>query len=174
MDKLYDAQARKLIRTLANSVIGKYGFRRGDRDDIEQELALDLCQRSATFDETRSDRRSFVTSILRNKLRSLIRANRRLKRQCTEDDDLLDRIPDGAHRHYAPPRVGDDLAQLELQLDVATIMDKLPPDLRELCEQLQVCDSPHAAARRLGLTRRGFEKQIAALRRYFQKLQPEK
>lgn len=161
---LYDDEARKLIRRLANSVIGKYGFHRCDRDDLEQELALDLCRRSPQFDSARLDRKTFVTSVLRNRLRSLIRDNcRHKRRQPAHDDEALDSIPDGAHRHYVAPRANDELECLETRLDVETRLVQLPPEVRALAELLQTVKVAEAA-RQLGLSRRELQRQLKVLR----------
>jgi hypothetical protein len=58
-------------------------------------------------------------------------------------------------------------------LDIATLMTRLSPDLRELCDRLQH-DTPRAVAKALGLSRRDFDKKVAALRHHLQEMEIEK
>ncbi|MHB1459470.1 MAG: sigma-70 family RNA polymerase sigma factor, partial [Armatimonadota bacterium] len=64
-------QVINLIKHKAWSLIGNIGFTKSDRDDIEQELALDLIRRLHRFDSDRSQLATFAAHILDKKIASI-------------------------------------------------------------------------------------------------------
>lgn len=143
-----------LIRWKARGLVGDYGLTEQDREDIEQELLLELWERLPRFDPELSTHRAFVWGVVNNKVASIIR-DRTLERQdyrlcacslnerckCDEEpqgQELLDSITEEQVRE----RLGlfssssEDVA--DLRMDVRAVLAQLPPDLRWLCERLMV------------------------------------
>ena len=68
------AQTINLIKHKAWSLIGTIGFTWSDRDDLEQELVLDILRRLPRFDPERAQLMTFVVRVLDNKIASIIEA----------------------------------------------------------------------------------------------------
>jgi RNA polymerase sigma factor (sigma-70 family) len=157
-------QSRYLVRQLRLAHLS--------REDVEQELLIDLWQRWDRFDATRSQERTFVRRVVRNKMVELVRYHNRKKRggRAVSLDQVLQQRNDNES--------GDDVSgdapyvesaaepAIELAIDVATIVDAMPDDLRLLCDRLENfsrCD----IRRDLGLSKRVLQQQIRQLRDRF-------
>ena len=71
-----DERSRWLIRQKSAQLIGQYGFTVSDAEDIEQELTVHLWLRLASYDPKRGAKSTFVESVLKNKIRSIISGDR--------------------------------------------------------------------------------------------------
>ena len=78
--KQLDAFAARLIRRKARQLVGRAGFTRSDRDDIEQELALKLLKQLSAFDPGEAHWHVFVTTVVERYAASLLRDKRAEKR----------------------------------------------------------------------------------------------
>jgi RNA polymerase sigma-70 factor, ECF subfamily len=147
-----NTQTINLIKHKAWGLIGTIGFTASDRDDIEQELAIDVLRRLPRYNPERAQLATFIVRIIDNKIASIIEARKsrfydfRLHAyslnehtQDTEgwiiergdeidEDDYLQRT--GWRCHHA-----HDL--MNLKADIARILPTLPPELRDLCSRLQ-------------------------------------
>ena len=65
--------ARSVIRKKARQLIGKYGFTHDDREDLEQEMILDLLVRLPKFDPEKACLNTFVARIVDRKVSTMIR-----------------------------------------------------------------------------------------------------
>ncbi len=72
--------AARLIRLKAGKLVGHFGFRSTDMDDIEQHLKLRLLQRRQRFDSTHTPWRAFVRTVVRQGVKALIRHRQTQKR----------------------------------------------------------------------------------------------
>lgn len=68
----FDPYVHDLIRIKARQLIGKAGFTAADKEDIEQELMLDLLQRLKKFDPTKAKRTTFMVRVVNHRIASLI------------------------------------------------------------------------------------------------------
>ena len=59
-----DDFAVKLIKRKARQLAGRVGFLHADRQDLEQEMALDLLLRLPHFDPTLATRETFVARLI--------------------------------------------------------------------------------------------------------------
>jgi len=172
-----DEYATTLIRLKARQLIGKYGFTRSDREDLEQELTLDLLMRLGHFDASKGQPATFVRLVVDRRVASLIRERKSLARDYRRArhslDELSDEIGDG---NLTEPAV-DDQHERDLAIDMAEALDTLSDVQRSIAESLR--DDPltevarehhcsreamrrHAEQIRRHLARRGLDQYIAA------------
>lgn len=145
-------QIINLIKHKAWSLVGTIGFTISDRDDLEQELVLDLIKRLPKFDPNRAQLMTFVARIIDNKIASMIEA----RKSCffdfrmhsfslnepyldidgytiergdeIDEDDYLMRT--GTRSHAA-------IDLIDLRTDLSKVISDLSPELQELCGRLQ-------------------------------------
>src|SRR6266581_2571066 len=75
-----DPAARALIRHKVSRLIGRHGFTASDREDLEQELALQAHIAAAKYDPTRGSPTAFYATVLTNKVKSVVAAAKAQKR----------------------------------------------------------------------------------------------
>jgi RNA polymerase sigma factor (sigma-70 family) len=177
----FDSQTRELVRRKAGQLARRAGFTAQDRDDLEQDLSVLLLKRWPSFDPNRGTPEAFATIVLNSGVANLLRDRlalwRRqgrivsLQERATgpngEEACLADSVPQGApgsgHRPYR--RLSDELARLAGH--VREVLDRLPPDLRELAELLKE-HSMADAARVIGLPRSTLYARRRKLREHFE------
>jgi RNA polymerase sigma-70 factor (ECF subfamily) len=184
-DDLYsqtDRFAKGIIRRKVRQLIGRAGFTRQDREDLEQELALRLVQRLPLFDPGRAHRNVFITTVIERCVANILRDKQAGKRDYRRmrslnvpvdagdeaSTELANAI--GAHEHDArcgrSPRNQEELAQLVN--DVAEVLTRLPAELRGLVERLK-SQSISEIARDQGVPRTTLYASIRRLRQHFEK-----
>jgi len=144
-----DAYAVARVRGAASRLVRTAGFSESDRDDLEQELVLDLLERLPKFDPERATLPTFVARVIAHRVSALVGA------RCTAHRDgrlnvlsLQDEIDDGEGagvERWTEIAEGDDRrrsetegrdADVDLRLDLAAALAALPPGLRALCVRL--------------------------------------
>ena len=147
-----DPYAAGLIRFKARQLVGKAGFSAWDREDIEQELILDLLRRLPKYNPKRAQLNTFIARVVEHRLASLIEAQkagirdyRRCRcslNECFEDADgrSVERVDTFDQEDYllrtgAQSRPSEELSALAI--DVAAVLEGLPHELRNLCRRLQ-------------------------------------
>jgi len=177
-----DEDASYIIRRKARELIGKYGFTRSDRDDLEQELVLELLIRLPKYDPTRSKRNTFIKRIVNNKIATIIetkRAGKRDYRRCRlslnddvngDDGEPIERYATIDQDEYLL-RIGKRgrpvSEQSELKIDIEGFIASLPPGLRDLCDLLKL-DNVSVVARLLKIPRFTIYDRITHLRKRFE------
>jgi len=177
-----DDYAVRLIRHKARQLARRSDFSGSDRQDIEQELLLDLLRRLPDYRPDRAQRSTFVARVIEHKVATLLEARGREKRgarvrtrslseqvrDCEgEAASLADTVREqdyfrrtGQHRRQRTDRC-------DLCMDVQTILARLSPEHRRLCGLLQTM-SVAAASRELGIPRGTLYEEIAKLRAIFE------
>lgn len=130
--------ACKLVRCKARQIA-----RPSDREDVEQELLLEIVVRWPCFDPRKANREAFVEQIVRNKICKMLRDRRRLKR------DTRREVPFDARVH-AVAQSDAAIESLCLRIDVGSVLPNMPQHLRDACDELRR-ESLAAAARRIGM-----------------------
>jgi len=164
-----DEYAETTIRLKVNALIGRHGYTEDDRDDLTQDLHLNLFERLQTFTPTKVRRTTFIVRAVDHRINDLIRAKYRpcrdARRQAclTDEEDRptndLDSLPVG--------RSEDDQNALDLRLDLAPVLDRLSDRQRQICVML-VDHSREAIKRTLGLGRWVFDGEMRAIRSAFE------
>ncbi|MBU2625031.1 MAG: RNA polymerase subunit sigma-24 [candidate division Zixibacteria bacterium] len=143
--------AAKIIRYKARRLVGQFGFSEADWEDIEQELTLDLFRRLPKYNPKRAKLNTFIARIVEHKIATIIEARMAAMRDyrlcsCSLNDPLededghsIERIETIDQDEYLL-RIGKlsrPTADLQdLRIDLFNAMERLQPDLRDICEQL--------------------------------------
>lgn len=121
----------------ASRLMASAGFRHDDREDLRQDIILDLLGRAPRFDPSRGDWQGFVRGVSRHRSRTLVAQHRRHRWEVlagdvgpAEDGNDLPLEALDCRRRTDPARV------LHLRLDVRRVVAGLPPGLRSLARAL--------------------------------------
>ena len=173
-----DAYAAKIIRHKARQLVGQFGFTEADREDLEQELVLDLLRRLPKYDPSRAQRNTFIARVVENKVATIIEARKAAMRdyrlcRCSLNDRLEDQDGRSTERIETinqddyfvltgkPSRPVDEL--LDLSIDLRAAVSLLPPNLCELYRRL--CDQTVTEiSRDLGIPRGTIYDMIRKIR----------
>ena len=174
--------ARTCIHHKARQLIGKAGYTEDDLEDIEQDLTLDLLARLPRFDPAKAALNTFVARCVDHKVSQLLRHRQTERRDhrreaCSLHDEIDVGEEEPQQRLSAISQDEHDLRtgkysrpageRADLQLDVATVLADLPPELREIAEML-VTMSVAEVARKMGIPYSTFyETHLAKLRETF-------
>ncbi len=164
----FDDQTSRMIRYKAGKLVGRYGLRSSDRNDIEQEIICHVLERLDRFDRRRGGWNTFVQRIVDHQIASILRhrvAHRRDYRRIdalhkAESKNTDDRLGDVDHR-----RPGVE-PSVDLAIDLAMALRDFAEDDTQICKLL-MHQSIAETARRLGLTRGEMRIRIARMCRSF-------
>ncbi len=181
MQEPFDDLAMKFIKERVKQMIAKEGFKASDREDLVQDFALHLLECLKRLKTPIRDRQGFFRRLIACHAITLMRRREREKcdhwRECSLSEQVADEdgLPaemaqmileaDGrAHRGITPR----DRVEVRVRADdVATVLTKLPPDLRDLCERLKR-HSVAEVARQLDMPRQTLQDAIQRLRSQFE------
>ncbi len=171
----------RLIRSRAQRLARQAGLKIEDRQDIEQELWVDLLVRWRRFDAARACDRTFATRVVEHRVVTLLRESRTVAKSAQRKRrSLHDTVEDGDGRSVPMAQVLDDRAQAartgshsvatdrqaDLAVDVAGVLTDLPEELRDLCERLKDSSIAHIA-RDMGIARASLYRRIEKIREHF-------
>lgn len=175
--------ARTLIRVKARQLVRRPEFTACEVDDLEQELTLHILTKLDRFDPSRGSLNTYFARIVNTAIAMLIRERGRIKRnggagvEIESLEKMVDQ-PEGspiplwatisdsdANRRFQTHPLSA-LEQSQLRMDVNSVLEKLPAELRRICEQLMVGNSSDIR-RDSGLSRRKFEATISLIREQF-------
>lgn len=172
-----DDYAKELIRIKALQLIGKGGFTESDREDIEQELTLDLLERLPQYNPERASEHTFMARVVDHKIARLIERRTAAKRDRTRTVVSLSRPVDADEGRQEPLAAtveeggrGTHVSEARLRdlaLDLTEVLGGLPKQLRTLCELLSEGDI-REAAEEMGVTRRTIYRWIERARGHFE------
>ena len=171
-----------IIRRKAGQLIGRYGFKEQDREQLEQELTMRLLNSLRSFDPEQSHRNAFVTTIVERNVATIIRDRQAEKRDDRNVSSLNVLCRNG---EFGPVELAQLIDQSEVDAqrgrktrtheqvvdlgsDVTDILASLPVELRVLAEQLK-SKSLVQIARETGVTRASLRKQVDHLREIFER-----
>ena len=177
-----DPYAAGLIRFKARQLVGKAGFTASDREDIEQELTLDLLRRLPKYNPKRAQLNTFIARVVEHRVATLIEAQKagiRDYRRCRyslndrfEDEDgrLVERVDTFDQEDYLL-RTGAQSRPSEetnaLAVDVAAVLEELPRELHNLCWRL-MAETVSEISRDTGVPRGTIYESIKKLREIFE------
>jgi len=175
-----DAYAADLIRHKARQLVGKAGLTENDRQDLEQELMIDLLSRMKHFNPAKGKKTTFMTRIVERRISNILEARFaqcRDWRKCTAslndpipggNDDSTERIEqvssDGQMGHQGRETI--EQRQNDIRFDVDRVIATLPEDLQELCEKLRSSNMAEIA-REMGVPRSTLYGKLTKLRDAF-------
>lgn len=150
-----------LIRKRAQETIGRHGFTKDGREDLEQELALHVFIEERRYDSTKSTIETFDARIVDSKLATIIERQKAAKRTAVggvvsfdaepkDDDDrsppLYDTVSTDNYRLALGTFRRTEEEQLDLDIEVRRCVDALPPGLRRIAALLSTMSVTEAAA----------------------------
>jgi RNA polymerase sigma-70 factor (ECF subfamily) len=162
-----DKFTKGIIRRKIKQLVGRAGFSRQDREDLEQELLLRLLQSLHLFDPAQAHRNVFVTTVIERAVAMILR-ERLAKKRNGATVQSLDQATDNAGDSAEPvdPHRSQE-QQVDPATDLAEVLARLPDDLRALAERLK-SQSLSQAARDLGVPRSTLQRQVQRLRQCFE------
>jgi len=185
IDKRYkgiDEYAVMLIKYRARQLIGRVGFVESDREDLEQDMMLDLFQRMPKYDPNRANRNTFIARVVDHRVATIVKAREagiRDYRVCSYSLNSCARNKHGGfakrietvdqeryRRHMGSHSL--PLSELDgLSIDLRKAIENLPCDLRALCGVL--CTSTVSEiSRETGIGRDAIYDGIKKLRSVFE------
>ena len=176
--------AARLIQFKAQQLIGRYGFTRSDREDIEQELRTDLVGRLRQFDSKRSQRNTFIARLVEHKVASIIEHRKAGMRDFAREERSLDtwvNVDDGGWEQFGDMLTEEEALKRQgrarrskeelrdLILDVRSVVDELADDDRALCLLLFDVGSVSEASRTSGIPRSTIYEARDRIQRRFER-----
>jgi RNA polymerase sigma factor (sigma-70 family) len=175
--------AQTSIRVKARQLSRRKDFGASSREDIEQDLWLHLLTHAAKFDGDRSSLNTFIDRMVNSGAAILVRSREREMRADGFHAQSLDAnrsggdssqrslrstlsSTDGARRIGNDPL--SDLAQLEDQEALTVAFNKMPPEVRRVCQRLMEGAKPWPLATELGISRRQVSNLLAEAKRYLE------
>lgn len=140
------------------------------RDDLAQEMAVELLKAVDRFDPNGSASwHTYACRVLDLAVKKLTQNECRMRKREAGRPMGFAQSPDGCSSAVNNPahEGEDELAQLEMKLDVDLVMSRLPARLRQACELLKE-HSPAEAAEAMGIHRNSIYRMIAQARVYFE------
>jgi RNA polymerase sigma-70 factor (ECF subfamily) len=150
------------INRKASGIARSRGFSRSDKDDLEQELRLQVWLRQQEHDRSRTSFNTYARKVVENRAISLVRAKRAAKRGAGARHHSLS-ASGAEYEDTAIPGSADS----DLRLDIQTALAKAPTELQELAAALSE-HSIHRAGKKLGRSRRIIQSQLVCLKRIFE------
>jgi DNA-directed RNA polymerase specialized sigma24 family protein len=177
---LLDDWAWRLIHCKVDELIGRYGLLEADREDLQQELGLQILLSAPRFDPARAKKKAFTRRVVNNKIAALLRHRKRTKRQerqrtslsavehtaSGEVQELGEAISADRHAAYRGYYSTCPAEAFDRSQDVAHVLASLPDDLRAVAEKLQH-DSKAEVQRKLGLSKHAMAEVLQQLRARF-------
>jgi RNA polymerase sigma-70 factor (ECF subfamily) len=177
-----DDYAVKIIKYKAKQLVGRYGLTIFDREDLEQEMILDLLHRLPKYNPKRARRNTFIARVVEHKVATIIEARKagmRDYRLCrcslndrfeNEEGNFIERMESIDQEDYLLrtgqlPRSTPD--KRRLATDIRKTIDSLSPELRELCIRLAT-DTVMEISRDTGIPRGTIYESIKKLRAIFE------
>jgi len=175
--KEMDAYAAGVIRFKARQLVGKAGFTKSDREDLEQELALDFLRRSRNFNPDRAKRSTFTTCVVEHHVATILEGRHAPTRDVRREGPSLDAmIADDGGNQVERITIMDAWANHSgrspeelhpLKLDIQAVIETLPPRLRDIAETLKT-QSVTEIAQRNGMSRRHMHRLVQRIRQHFE------
>lgn len=182
--ELTKGYAGRFIRFRVSQLAGKFGISRSDRADLEQDLRIALLERVDKFDPERGHWNVFVFTIIERTIAAMFTPGKVEQRMTELEFDSLSSLvasgdcsetslaqlvlPEDQAR-ISGRRVVDHVGEVDRNHDVAILLERLPPDLREIATLL-MHKSVAAVARELDIPRATLRRRIKTIRGIFSEL----
>lgn len=177
-----ESPAARVVRGRASELARRGGFPASDRDELEQRLRVAVLARLDRFDPRRGRLTTFVRRVADGEAAKILRARQAAKRDWRRrETPPVPRVGIGsawdavsweaaltqdAHDRRLGRRTPDEGVVNERRMDVESIVERLPPEDRELCRHLMHGGVSQAAAA-LGVSRAAIYRRLVRLRPHF-------
>jgi RNA polymerase sigma-70 factor (ECF subfamily) len=171
---------QRLLRRKSGQLVRSPALRHTDRDDIEQQLALELLRRLPRYRRSSAHPKAFIVTVVERQAATILRHARAQKRDAglveslsqdvTGDDGLPTALsatlsPDDGQRRRGNYQLAP-LDHVQIATDLAEFLTKLPADMAWLARELMQ-RGPSDIARRRGIARSTLQDSIDRLRELF-------
>lgn len=166
---LIDDYVLKRIDFRARQLAIKFRLPDDRRDDLAQEMVVELLKAANRFDPDGSATwHTYASRVLDLAVKKLAQAECRMRQREAGRPMGFSQAPDGSPSAVNNPahEGEDELAQLELKLDIDVVLARMPERLRQACRLLMHL-SPTEAAEAMGIHRNSIYRLIAQARAYF-------
>lgn len=139
------------------------------REDFAQEMVVELLKAADRFDPAGfASWRTYACRVLDLAVKKLAQAECRMRQRESGRPVSFAQAPDGCPSAVNNPfsEGEDDIAQLELEMDMEVVLARMPARLRTVCELLMHL-SPREAAKEMGIHRNSIYRLIAKARAHF-------
>ena len=154
--------ARTLIRVKARQLVRRPEFSKADAEDIEQDLAIQIYLKIAQYDSSRSSLNTFLARVVNSSVAMLIRDRGRLKRGGGI------RKQTSIDRDTPLPEASCELRHIRTSLDIASVLDSLPSELRQICSELMI-EKRSKVRNQRKTSQQNFESSLQRIRDHFEK-----
>ncbi len=148
---------RKVVTTKTSLMLGKCGIGVDDLEDIEQELYLEVLEKSHTFDPDKGMPSTFIQCILQNKIADIL-SRKKTELMCRSFAEAGEALDDLEEAQFIDQ--SHSLEMQELSIDVRNVVDSLAPELRCACELLGRGERVIDIARKVGVKRSTFYYRV--------------
>jgi RNA polymerase sigma-70 factor, ECF subfamily len=177
-----DPYAVRIIKHKARKLVGHSGFTESDREDLEQEMMMDLFRRLPKYNPNLSQRNTFIAQVVEHMAAMIIearKAGQRDYRLCNcslndrlEDDEggSVERMETIDQEDYLSRtgRLSQPFREVQdAAIDICRALDSLPPEFQELCHRLQT-DTVLEISREKGTPRGRIYESLKELREIFE------
>ena len=173
-----------LIQVTVQKTMGRYRLTESDRDDLEQQIALEILRRRSQFDPGKKVQvKTFLARLVEHAIADIIAARKAGCRDYRREDATLDewvkddagnwtRCCDTVTEDDAGRRVGRPCISRgdhhDLAIDLADAASSLSPRLREIFEHYAVLGSAREVAKATGLHHSSVCDAIKQIRTHFE------
>jgi RNA polymerase sigma factor (sigma-70 family) len=162
-DRSIDDDTRAVIRRKVRQIVGRAGFHRQDREDLQQAILVRVFESVARFDPARGHRNAFVTVVVDRYGNNLVRQASAQRRDPRRVQPIDPQRADVHADQRRPRSFSPTEEQINLAIDVSEALRQLPDDLRAVAEQL-MHHSLAETTRSLNLTRSQARTAVRRLR----------
>lgn len=148
LNEKIDRFTRGIVRRKVKQLIGRAGFKKQDREDLEHDLFVRVLQSLRSFDPDKAHRNRYVTAVVERHVANILRNKQAEKRDHrrvtsinvtieTSDEDpteLAQTISDRELDARLGRRRRSDQELVELALDLAEVISTLPQPWQTLLE----------------------------------------
>lgn len=171
--------AVKKVRYEARKLVGRVGLTKWDIEDIEQDLFLDLFERLPKYNQYLAQPNTFIALLVEHKVASIVEARKAGRRDYRLCCSINDRIEDEKGEWFKIDTIEQDdylrradkisrpTAELDISIGIDQTVEKLSPELRELCSRL-VTQTVTEISRETGTPRGTIYESIKRLRTIFE------
>ena len=159
-------EVTSLITVKAQQLVGHYRLTAPDRDDIEQQVTIEVVRRRSTVDAARAQQMGFLIRLVEHAIADIIESRRAGNRDYRREEGSLDQWvqdasggwelrgekiteDDAARRTGRPSTSRGD--HHDLAIDLADAASRLSPRLRRIFEQYASLGSAREVAKAAGL-----------------------
>ena len=137
-----------------------------DKDDLRQDMMIELLKAGDRFDSAIAGQKTFINRVLDTFYQRYLRRRRQRSRHNVFQPIGYDDVAVG----FIPERTNEsetsEQERTELRLDIETILQQMPPRLKDICTNLMEY-SPSETAKRLNISPSTVTRSVPRIREYF-------